>query len=135
MTRTISPRLATAALLAACAGLGLARSAPPARAQRVVHGTTHTAVNNGANVPQNLNANRDIDVDVDRDYHPITTPVMVETASVSTAVAIGTVVHSLPPACSAVEVGNIAYQQCGSTWYQPQYAGTQLTYVVVAPPR
>ena len=25
--------------------------------------------------------------------------------------------------------------QCGSTWYQPQYAGTTVQYVVVNPPR
>ena len=34
-----------------------------------------------------------------------------------------------------MQVGNVTYQQCGDTWYQPQYAGTQLTYVVVNPPR
>ena len=35
----------------------------------------------------------------------------------------GTVVHSLPPSCSSVMVGNVAYQQCGNTWYQPRYCG------------
>ena len=37
--------------------------------------------------------------------------------------------------CSSVMVGNVAYQQCGSTWYQPRYAGSDVTYVVVSPPR
>ena len=43
--------------------------------------------------------------------------------------------RSLPPSCSTVMVGNVAYQQCGSTWYQPRYAGSAVTYVVVNPPR
>ena len=42
---------------------------------------------------------------------------------------------SLPPSCSTVMMGNVAYQQCGSTWYQPRYAGSGVTYVVVNPPR
>jgi hypothetical protein len=32
-------------------------------------------------------------------------------------------------------VNGITYQQCGSTWYQPQFAGTSTTYVVVNPPQ
>jgi hypothetical protein len=31
-------------------------------------------------------------------------------------------------------VGGVAYQQCGNTWYQPRYAGTQVNYIVVNPP-
>jgi hypothetical protein len=31
-------------------------------------------------------------------------------------------------------VGNVPYQHCGNAWYQPQYAGSQVTYVVVNPP-
>ena len=38
-------------------------------------------------------------------------------------------------ACTTVMVGNVAYQHCGNTWYQPHYAGSQVTYVVVNPPR
>jgi hypothetical protein len=34
-----------------------------------------------------------------------------------------------------VVVGNVAYQQCGHTWYQPRYAGSEVSYVVVNPPR
>ena len=32
-------------------------------------------------------------------------------------------------------VGGVAYQHCGSTWYQPRYAGTQVNYIVVNPPQ
>ena len=117
-------------LAAALAGL-----APAAWADRVVNGTTHTSVNRNVNANGSVNVNRDIDVDVDRDYHPITTAAAMGTGAAVTDAVVGTVVHTLPPACAAVQVGNITYQQCGGTWYQPQYAGTQLTYVVVDPPR
>jgi hypothetical protein len=70
-----------------------------------------------------------------RPYHPVArTAAIVGTAAVTAAV-VGSVVHSLPPACSSVVVGNAVYQQCGSAWYRPQYAGTTVNYVVVNPPR
>jgi len=56
-------------------------------------------------------------------------------AVATTAVVVGATVHTLPPHCSAVVVGNVAYKQCGSTWYQPHYAGSQVNYVVVTAPR
>jgi len=68
-------------------------------------------------------------------YHPVARGAVVGTAAVATAVAVGTVVRSIPPSCTSVMVGNVAYQQCGPTWYQPRYAGSQVTYVVVNPPR
>jgi len=27
------------------------------------------------------------------------------------------------------------YQQCGGVWYQPQYVGTSVQYIVINPPR
>jgi hypothetical protein len=54
---------------------------------------------------------------------------------VTTAAVIGSVTHSLPPSCTAVSVNGYTYQQCGSTWYQPQFSGSSVTYVVVNPPR
>jgi hypothetical protein len=59
----------------------------------------------------------------------------VGTAAAVTAIAVGTVVRSLPPHCTATRVGNVVYQNCGGTFYQPQYSGSQVTYVVVNPPR
>jgi hypothetical protein len=70
-----------------------------------------------------------------RPVRPVARAAVVTTAAVATAVAVGTVVHSIPPSCSAVMVGNVSYQQCGGTWYQPRYAGSGVTYVVVNPPR
>jgi hypothetical protein len=43
---------------------------------------------------------------------------------------------SLPPSgCHAVVVNGMTYEQCGSTWFQPQYQGNRTVYVVVTPPR
>src|SRR5580765_2272351 len=61
--------------------------------------------------------------------------VMAAAAAVGTAVAVtsavvGSMVRSVPPSCVPVNYGGMVYQQCGSTWYQPQ--GSQ--YVVVNPP-
>jgi hypothetical protein len=43
-------------------------------------------------------------------------------------------VYSVPPSCVTTVVNGMTYTQCGSTWYQPQYYGNNVQYVVVAPP-
>lgn len=48
---------------------------------------------------------------------------------------VGTIVEILPSGCVSVIVNNVSYDQCGSVWYKPQYAGTSIQYLVVAPPR
>jgi len=62
---------------------------------------------------------------------------LARTAAVAavTALAVGTVVRTLPPSCQTVVADGVAYRQCGGTWYQPRYAGPDVTYVVVNPPR
>jgi len=55
-----------------------------------------------------------------------------DTAKATVAVTAA-VVGSVPPNCTAVNYGGMVYQQCGSTWYQPQYVGSQVQYIVVAP--
>jgi hypothetical protein len=99
--------------------------------------TTRTSVNGccRGGHHRDVYVRRDVDIDVDyRHYHPVATAVGVAAAATVTAAAIGTIVHSLPPACSAVIVNGLTYQNCGGVWYQPQYAGPQVTYVVVNPP-
>jgi hypothetical protein len=65
---------------------------------------------------------------------PVARAVVATTAVVATAAVVGSVVRSLPPSCSSVMVGNVAYQQCGNSWYEPRYSGSEVTYVVVNPP-
>ncbi|MFC3550344.1 hypothetical protein ACFOLC_04890 [Lysobacter cavernae] len=66
--------------------------------------------------------------------HPWATAAAITTTAAVTAAVIGSMVYSLPPSCTAVVVGNVTYEQCGSTWYQPQYSGSQVTYIVVNSP-
>ena len=74
-----------------------------------------------------------------RPYQPVARAAVgtavVAGAAVATAAVVGSTVRTLPPQCVSTVVGNVAYQQCGSTWYQPHYAGSNVTYVVVNPPR
>jgi hypothetical protein len=108
-------------------------------------------VNRNVNVNNNVNVNRNVNVNVNNNYHgggyyggyygggccyhPVATAAAVTATAVVTAAVVGSIVHSVPPSCSSVIVNGLAYQQCGSTWYQPQFVGTTTTYVVVNPPR
>jgi len=62
--------------------------------------------------------------------HPVAAAAAIGAAAAVTSAAIGSVAYSLPPDCGYVN----GYYQCGSTWYQPQYAGTDVQYVAVEPP-
>ena len=117
-------------------------------AEKRVKNSTRTSVNNNRNTNINTNRNtnvnvnsrRDVNVDIDVDHdrhhhHPIGTAAAVTATAVVTAAVVGSVVHTIPPSCVPVQVGNMIYQQCGTTWYQPQYAGSSVQYVVITPPR
>jgi hypothetical protein len=89
----------------------------------------------------NVNVNRNINVDVDRrgggwndNYHPVATAAAVTATVAVTAAVVGSVVRSVPPNCSPYTYNGMVYQQCGSSWYQPQYVGNDVQYVVVNPP-
>jgi hypothetical protein len=117
-------------------------------------------VNRNANVNVNRNANVNVnrnvnvhgggygcygcDWDNDHDFAVgaavgLATGAVVGAAAASSnnttvVVAPGTVVTGLPGGCSATMVGNVTYQRCGSVWYQPQYMGSSVQYVVVNAP-
>ena len=94
-----------------------------------------TSVNN-VNVNKNVNVNVDshrggcCNNGWDNDYHPIATAAAVTATVAVTSAIVGSMVRTVPPGCVPVNYGGMIYQQCGSTWYQPQ--GPQ--YVVVYPP-
>jgi hypothetical protein len=67
-------------------------------------------------------------------YHPVARAAAVTAAAVATAAVIGSVAYTLPASCTVTVVNGLTYQQCGSTWYQPQFVGDETTYVVVNPP-
>src|SRR5262245_18845319 len=149
MSRKIRRAVATSLVLAFAGGTALART-------NVSRGSAHTSVNRtynsnvnvnrNVNVNHNVNVNRDVDVHVHGGYygggyyggccyHPVATAAAVTATAMVTAAVIGSIVHTLPPSCTSVIVNGIGYQQCGSTWYQPQFEGSTTTYVVVNAPR
>jgi hypothetical protein len=94
----------------------------------------NTSVNN-VNVNKNVNVNVDADrrggcCGWDDDYHPIATAAAVTATVAVTSAIVGSIVNAPPPGCVPVNYGGVVYQQCGTTWYQPQ--GTQ--YVVINAP-
>lgn len=66
-------------------------------------------------------------------YHPWATAAVVG-ATTATLLAIGTRVATVPVDCVSVVANGVAYQHCGPTWYQPQYVGSSVQYIVVAAP-
>ena len=102
-------------------------------------------VNVNANKNVNVNTTQNVNVNVNKNVyvHSNTSyyggccynPAPVAAAVVATAIVVGTRVNTLPPACTVVIVNGLTYQQCGSTWYQPQFVGTSTTYIVVNAPR
>jgi hypothetical protein len=97
-----------------------------------------SSVNNvNVNRSTNVNVDRNVNVDVDRgccgwdnDYHPVATAAAVGATVAVTSAIVGSMVPTVPAGCVPVNYAGMIYQQCGSTWYQPQ--GTQ--YVVINPP-
>jgi hypothetical protein len=110
---------------------------------QVNHSRTDKRTNNVRNTSvNNVNVNKNVNVNVnnnrggccnngwDNDYHPIATAAAVTATVAVTSAIVGSIVNAPPPGCVPVNYGGYIYQQCGSTWYQPQ--GAQ--YVVIAPP-
>jgi hypothetical protein len=110
-------------------------SARDARANNVRRSSANSVTSRSRSVDRNVSRDVDVDVDVDDgcchngwddDYHPVAAAAVIA----GTAAVIGSMVSTPPPNCVPVSYGGIVYQQCGSTWYQPQ--GNQ--FVVVGAP-
>jgi len=107
------------------------------------HSNNRTNINTG-NRNVNIDNHRDVDIDVDGGgrygyddhYHPVATAAAVTAAVVVTGAVVGAIFRpsQMPPDCVQVMRYNTAYMQCGSTWFQPQYQGSNVTYVVVNAP-
>ena len=119
--------------------------APVHAQRRAVRATTHTSLNQNRNT--NVNVNRNTNVNVNRNtnvnvnvnnrggyYNHGPSVAGVVAASVATAIVVGAIVNSLPPNCTTLVVNGLAYQNCGGTYYQPQYQGNSVSYVVVVHP-
>ena len=99
------------------------------RADVRTNNVRNTSVNN-VNVNRNTNVNVEGHGGWDNDYHPVATAAAVGATVAVTSAVIGSMTRTVPANCVPVNYGGMVYQQCGSTWYQPQ--GSQ--YVVVNPP-
>lgn len=121
---------------------GGARAGGGGRDVQVNNSNRDVRTNNVRNTSvNNVNVNRNVNVDVDRhgggwndNYHPVATAAAVTATVAVTAAVVGSVVRTVPANCAPVNYNGVVYQQCGSTWYQPQYVGTQVQYVVINPP-
>ena len=97
-----------------------------------VRSTSTSNVNRSTDVNRSANVDVDVEGGWDDRHHR---PVAGAAAVTATAVVVGSMVSSVPANCVPVTHNNVVYQQCGSTWYQPQYVGSQVQYEVVNPPR
>jgi len=98
-----------------------------------VRSTSVNNVNRNTSVSSSRNVNVNVDNNHggwDNDYHPVARAAAVTATVAVTAAVIGSMVNTVPTGCVPVNYGGMIYQQCGSTWYQPQ--GSQ--YVVINPP-
>jgi len=89
------------------------------------------SVNHGAD----RNGNYDLDYDVDDHWHPAAGAAMWTRAAGLTTTPVGSIAYTLAPTCTPAHVNTVTYYQCGSVWFQPQFAGTTVTYVAVDDPR
>jgi len=62
-------------------------------------------------------------------------PAAAAIVGTAAAVAIGTVIASVPPDCTNVAVNGINYKDCNGNWFEPKYNGHSVVYVAVAPPK
>jgi hypothetical protein len=92
-------------------------------------------INNSGNRINTGDVNIDVDNDHgwgwDGDHHPIAAGVAFGAAAAVTSAVVGSMIYSLPPACSPYAV---SYYYCGGVYYAPQYQGDTVVYVVVDQP-
>jgi hypothetical protein len=66
--------------------------------------------------------------------HPVAAGVVTGAVIGATAAAVGSTYYDLPPGCPPATYGGSTYYSCGGAYYQPQYEGTDITYVTVNDP-
>jgi len=106
---------------------------------------SNTNINRNTNRSRDVNrdVNRDVDVHGDHGYYggggwhggyPVARAAAGVAAVGFTAAAIGSMAYALPSGCGTVYTYGHPYYNCGGTYYQPQYQGDDVTYVVVEAP-
>jgi YHS domain-containing protein len=95
----------------------------------------------------NINIDRDgignINADVDWGWHPgygygwgygAAAAAGAVVGAAVTSAAIGSAVYALPPSCVSSLYGGLTYYNCNDVWYQAQFQGDNVTYIVVEKP-
>jgi len=91
---------------------------------------------NNINVNNGYGGNYRLDYDVDNGWHhPVAAGAAFGVAAAVTSAAIGSVVYTLPPSCTTTVVNGVSYSNCGGVWYEPQFSGTSVEYIVVTAPK
>ena len=109
---------------------------PAADGNRGDRGDRNTTRERNTDRDRNTNINNDIDVDVDDGWgggdwdYPVGAGLAIGMGAAITSAAIGSMYYSLPPNCGYM----YSYYNCGGVWYEPQYQGESVTYVVVEAP-
>ena len=144
MKRVPVPLLAVSLFALAVAPVGAdrmaARNTTRTSIQHNSGGRSNVNVNRNTNVNVNRNTNVNVNVNNNRGYygggyyHSGPSVGGVIAATVATAIVVGAIVNSLPPNCTTLMLNGLTYQNCGGTYYQPQYQGSSVTYVVVNHP-
>jgi hypothetical protein len=70
----------------------------------------------------------------DDHYHPIAAGVAIGATAAVTSAVVGSMLYTLPPACNPYPYASMTFYSCGGVYYQPQYQGSTVTYVVVDRP-
>ena len=134
-------------------GGSTARAGSNQASNRQVDGSRNVNNVQGGNRNNNVNIDNSRNVNVNADgghgggyyndnhHHngydnPLAAAAVVTATVALTAAAVGSIVNpnQMPSNCVQVMQNNTAYMQCGSTWYQPQYQGSSVNYVVVNQP-
>jgi hypothetical protein len=79
-------------------------------------------------------AQDDIDIDVDQGWNPNWSRPRSPRLQPVTAIATGELAFALPSSCVLAGRFGATYYNCNGVWYEPRFARTSITYVVVNPP-
>lgn len=98
----------------------------------------HRRYGNDNGVDQDADVDVDVDVDVDNNDNDNDVARAVATGKFIRAVdnSISNEDGSIPNQADCIKElhANVTYLHCDGVWYQPQYSGSDVTYVVVAQP-
>lgn len=94
----------------------------------------HVDRNKHKDVNRDIDIDKDVDIDVDVDNHHNNNNDLAR--AVTAGLVVGAVVNSIDneAECVTEPRGDVSYLYCDGVWYEPQYSGSNVTYIVVNEP-